>query len=373
MAASVKIVNKTSYASKNIHWICFGMNTSNVWGYLAFDSNNNATWKPFTKGASCLPHFNTLADIASFRNLPELISGQIMFSCNSLPKQFSVSATGGLTLPSIAKGAKDFKTIISNIELTNDSLLNINSTQVDQLCVPISLRITNNINTNVVTTGILKPGHNSSTIFKAIKKLGSPWNKLIVSSTKNGKTTDIRAIGPQHGVEQGLFPTNYYDKYIDAIWKNFANTGNNTLTIKCPNFGTYKGQTDASSNTFVFKQIGKADVTINKPGPNKAYDIFGCVGTLNAPNNTDLGEVATILGAALNRSILKTSGSDTQPNCAAAKFYSIPNQAANLYSKTIHDGYRSGIYAFPYDDVCSKKSPLLVVNDPKLLTITLNK
>ena len=384
MAASVKIVNKSSTNSDKIYWICFGKTAdgnAGIWSYLSFDGNGNASLNPFTVGQNCGPLFNTLDALDMFKGLPEMWSGQFLFCLGKKPKVFNIVDNGnpavnngvGIQPPDFNPGAPDAKRKFCTVEFTNNTTLYINSTLVDQICAPISLSITNNNNGDVAKNGILKSGDSSATIFKSLKNLGNPWKKLVVSAKINSKKTDIRAIGPQHGVDAGLIPTDYYDTYIDAIWKNYANTGTNKLTINCPTKGTFVGQTDITNNSIVFKQTGKSDVTISKPGPNLAGDIFGCVGTLNAPNNTDLGEIATILGAALNRSIVKTSGSDTQPNCNTSKFYSTANQAANMYSKVMHDNYKSGIYAFPYDDVCTTNSPLLGVTNPKRITITINK
>jgi len=73
----------------------------------------------------------------------------------------------------------------------------------------------------------------------------------------------------------------------------------------------------------------------------------------------------------LNRTVLKTSGSDIQPNCAIADFYKLMDGVTNEYAKVVHANYQSGIYAFPFDDVCSTDSPLIQVTNPTELDINL--
>lgn len=378
MGLNVKINNLISSSSvkgSEIHWICFGLDgagTSANWSYVSVDGNGDSSLKKFSKGQDCTPLFNTVDKLSSFNQLPNMWSGQFLFTIGSLPKVFNIVDTkqttnGGLGVqtPSFVPGSADADTIFVVVEFTYSGDIWCDCTIVDYFCAPVSIEV---VGDTTKTNGIMKSGSNRESVFSKIKDLGTPWSNLIM---QNKAKENVRVLGAQHGVEQGIIPTTIYDSYIDKCWDNFSDKGKNTLTINCEKFGTYIGTTN-STGVFTFKQNGKDDVIVNKPGPGKAYDIFGCVGVLNAPNDTPLGEIAAILGAELNRSMISISGSDIQPNCDIASFYSTKNGTTNEYSKVIHSNYKSGIYAFPFDDVCSTDSPLIQVSAPTELTINLS-
>lgn len=377
MTLNVNITNKTSVSSADINWICFGLDGSGTdanWSYVSIDKSGNASLEKFSVGQNCAPLFNSIKTLDSFKSLPELWSGQILFIYNGLPKTFNIvkSASSdyhgiGVQTPGFTPGTADAETLFVVVEFTYSGDIWCDSTIVDYFCAPVSLEV---IGTTTKTNGIMKSGSNRNSIFDQIKKLGAPWSNLIMYDAKKNY---VRVLGSQHGVEQGIIPNNYYDDYVDHTWAKYVDTGSETLTVNCPTFGTYVGTTNAATGKFTFKQAGKADVVINKPAPGKSFDIFGCVGTLNAPNNTPLGEIAAIVGAALNRTVLYDK--DTQPYCTSSDFYKLTDgtwAATNEYAKAVHDNYQSGIYAFPYDDVCSSDSPLIQVSNPTQFNITLS-
>ena len=97
-------------------------------------------------------------------------------------------------------------------------------------------------------------------------------------------------------------------------------------------------------------------------------DIFGCQGTLAAPNNS-VGHLAAIIGAAINRSTILENSS--QPDCAVGDYYQLTG-STNLYAAVLHKFYMDGTtYAFPFDDVCNGSSTLSCP-DPRQLTINLD-
>jgi hypothetical protein len=376
MSLQVKITNSSGIASSDVHWICFGLDSdpgkgSPFWSYVDVDANGNASLKKFTIGQDCTKLFKTVDQLSTFNGLPEMWSGQFLISFKQLPKVFNVvkgTQHGiGVQTPPFTPGSADADTLFVVVEFTNtSSTLNADCTIVDYFSAPVSIEVIADKTSK--TNGIMKSTSSRASIFSEITKLGKPWSDLVMQDSAG---TNIRVLGPQHGVKTtnpNLLSPNIYDTYVDACWKNFKT---NTLTVNCPKFGTYTGKVNAS-DVFEFTQAGKATVTIQKPAKGDAYDIFGCVGTLNAPNNTPLGEIAAIVGAALNRTILKTTGNDTQPNCTVKDFYKIQDGVTNAYAKVIHDNYQSGIYAFPFDDVCTTDSPLIQINNAQHFNITLS-
>ncbi|MFK7748484.1 MAG: beta-1,3-glucanase family protein [Kordia sp.] len=375
MSLDIKITNNSGIASTDVHWICFGLDSdpgtsSPDWCYVDVDSSGNASLKKFTKGQDCSKLFNTVDALSTFNGLPKMWSGQFLFSFKQLPKVFNI-VTGaqnglGVQTPPFTPGTADADTLFVVVEFTNiGSDLYADCTLVDYFSAPVSIEV---IGKTTKTNGIMKSTSTRDSIFSEISALGKPWSNLVM---KDATGTNIRVLGPQHAVQTtspNLLSPKIYDAYIDACWKNFTT---NTLTVKCPTFGTYTGTVNTNSE-FVFTQTGKADVIVQKPAAGDAYDIFGCVGTLNAPNKTALGEIAAILGASLNRTILSTTANDTQPNCDISEFYKIQNGVTNEYAKVVHDNYKSGIYAFPFDDVCSTDSPLIQVSAATNFNITLS-
>ncbi|MCH2196952.1 beta-1,3-glucanase family protein [Kordia sp.] len=375
MSLDVKITNSSGIASSDVYWICFGLNSNPAtsspdWCYVDVDSKGTASLKKFSKGQDCSKLFKTVDELSSFNNLPKMWSGQFLFSFKQLPNVFNIVTGGqnglGVQTPPFTPGTADADTLFVVVEFTNiGTELYADCTIVDYFSAPVSIEV---IGDTTKTNGIMKSTSIRDSIFKEITKLGKPWSDLVM---QDGSGNNIRVLGPQHGVQTtkpNLLSPNIYDAYVDACWKNFTT---NTLTVNCPTFGTYTGTVN-SSDAFVFSQSGKADVTIQKPAKGDAYDIFGCVGTLNAPNNTPLGEIAAILGASLNRTTLSTSANDTQPNCDISGFYKVQNGVTNEYAKVVHDNYKSGIYAFPFDDVCSTDNPLIQITGATNFNITLS-
>ncbi|EDP94629.1 glycoside hydrolase family 64 protein [Kordia algicida OT-1] len=376
MSIQVNITNNSGTSSSDVYWICFGLDSdpatsSPNWSYVDVDSNGNASLQKFTKGQDCSKLFKTVDELSAFNNLPPMWSGQFLFSFNQLPNVFNIVSGGqnglGVQTPPFTPGTADADTLFVVVEFTNiGTELYADCTIVDYFSAPVSIEVIGK--TDSKTNGIMKSTSSRDAIFDGITALGSPWSNLIM---KDGSGNNIRVLGPQHAVQTtnpNLLSSTIYDAYVDACWKNFKS---NTLTINCPTFGTYTGTVN-SSDELVFSQTDQPDVTIQKPGPGKAYDIFGCVGTLAAPNNTPLGEIAAILGAALNRTILSSNGNDTQPNCTTSDFYTVQNGVTNEYANIVHQNYKSGIYAFPFDDVCSKDSPLIDITNPTNFNITLS-
>mgnify|MGYP003682990787 CR=1 FL=1 len=376
MSLQVNITNNSGTSSSDIHWICFGLDSnpktsSPDWCYVDVDSNGNASLEKFTMGQKCAPLFKTIDELSSFNDLPEMWSGQFLFCFNKLPNVFNIVTGGqngiGVQTPPFVPGSPDAETLFVVVEFTNiGTELFADCTLVDYFSIPVSIEVTGSKETK--TNGIMKSGSNRDAIFNEIAALGKPWSDLVMKDT-NGN--NVRVLGPQHGVKTtnpNIISSDIYDAYVNACWNNFKT---NTLTINCPKYGTYTGTVNGSDQ-IVFSQSGQADVTIQKPGPGKAYDIFGCVGTLAAPNDTPHGEIAAILAASLNRTMLSSSGNDTQPNCDIKDFYTEKNGVTNEYAKVVHQNYKSGIYAFPFDDVCSTDSPLIDITNPNTFNITLS-
>ncbi|WP_329343112.1 beta-1,3-glucanase family protein [Streptomyces sp. NBC_00663] len=199
-----------------------------------------------------------------------------------------------------------------------------NTTMVDMFSVPMSIRLTGDQDQ---TTGGLRDGGRAAA-FAAVRQT-EDFARLVVD--------DTRIIAPGHGLDAGLFATDYFAPYIDEVWSTY--TGKD-LTVTT-NAGTFTGRVRGERFTF----DGPASVSFAKP---TTRDVLFCDGNLAAPNDGTTGPVAAVLGAGFNRSTLLTD--TTQPAADAAAFYQ--GDLTNHYAKAVHAATQDGrAYGFAFDDV----------------------
>ena len=73
------LISSKTVSGSDIHWICYGLDgssTSADWSYVSVDKKGNASLKKFTKGQNCASLFNTVDNLSSFNDLPNMWSGQ---------------------------------------------------------------------------------------------------------------------------------------------------------------------------------------------------------------------------------------------------------------------------------------------------------
>ncbi|WP_031080991.1 glycoside hydrolase family 64 protein [Streptomyces sp. NRRL WC-3549] len=200
-----------------------------------------------------------------------------------------------------------------------------NTTMVDMFSVPLSIGLTGAENR---TTGTLR-AQGRDQVFAALREIPE-FAPLVVD--------DLRVIAPGHGLDAGIFATDYFDPYIDEVWSTY--TGRD-LTVTT-NAGTFTGR--VRGDRFAFD--GPASVSFARP---TTRDVLFCDGNLAAPNDGTTGPVAAVLGAGFNRSTLI---SDTaQPTTDPAAFYRA-SPITNHYSAAVHAATRDGkAYGFAFDDV----------------------
>ena len=307
-------------------------------------------------------------------SVPQLASGIVLFSYNQLPNDFAVVLNGDgvytVQSPSFLSGTSDYQTIFNVVEFTYTGTTTggapaawVDITNVDFFSTPIEIVLsgTNPSGDYLESKGSMKSGRDSVFADFLKETEGTVFNALAVT----GSSGNIRILGPQHGVSESIIPANYWDSYIAAMWKLYAT---DVLTVTASSYGTYTGNTspgqlimtnvDDSSDIHVFQE----------PGPGLASDIFGCAGTLAAPNDAR-GAIAAVIGAAINRStILENSN---QPDCVVSDYYQLSG-STNLYASVLHKFYVDGTtYAFPFDDVCNGSSTLSCTT-PEACTIILS-
>ena len=307
-------------------------------------------------------------------SVPQLASGIVLFSYNQLPNDFAVvpDAFGKATVqsPSFLTGTSDYNTLFNVVEFTYTGTTNngapavwLDITNVDFFSTPIELILsgTNPSGAYLESKGQMKSGRDSVFAEFLTETEGTAFANLVVT----GASGNIRILGPQHGVAEQIIPLNYWDSYVTAMWKLYAT---DVLTVDAGAYGIFTGNTTPGELVMVNVDGSGESFTFQEPGPNLASDIFGCAGTLAAPNNA-VGAIARAIGAGINRSTILENSS--QPDCNVADFYQLTG-STNIYSKVLHKFYVDGTtYAFPFDDVCNGSSTLSCTT-PEAATIILS-
>ncbi|GAA4848161.1 glycoside hydrolase family 64 protein [Saccharopolyspora rosea] len=220
-----------------------------------------------------------------------------------------------------------------------------NTTMVDMFSVPLSIRLQGSQDQ---TTGKLAPGARDA-IFRGIGEK-SEFAKL--------RQEDLRVVAPGHGLDLGLFPKDYYDSHIDAVWKKYAGE---RLTVQAGDGRTFTGQ--VSGDQFAF------DGGVKPFSRPSTRDVLFCDGALAAPNDGVTGPVAAALGAGFNRSVLLRA--TEQPSDDPKSFYQ--EDITNHYAKVMHANAEDGkAYGFAFDDVAGFAS-YIQDGAPKSITVTLTR
>ncbi|MFF9478862.1 beta-1,3-glucanase family protein [Streptomyces sp. NPDC014733] len=280
-------------------------------------------------------------------NLPQM-SGRIYVALGD-PLKFKAVEDGNgkaaLAYPAgWVEGDPNYPVLHDCAEFTyNSGGMYCNTTMVDMFSVPLAIKLNG---AKEQTTGALKDGARAK-VFADVEAADG-FGKLIVD--------DKRVIAPGHGLDSGLFATDYLAPAIDEAWSAYESKDLKVTT----DAGTFTGRVSGGRFSFT----GPGSVSFDKPSTR---DVLFCDGTLAAPNDGTLGPVAAILGAALNRSILTTA--DAQPGTDPAAFYR--QQLTNHYAKAMHEATRDGkAYGFAFDDVAGFAS-YIEDGAPKEITLTL--
>lgn len=216
-----------------------------------------------------------------------------------------------------------FDILHDTVEFThNEDGMFCNTSMVDQFSVPLGIRLTGD---DDQSTGFLLPGGRDA-IFET----------LAADPVFSSLVFEDRIIAPGHGLNSGIFPTDYFDPYIDQVWSHYAGTDLSVTT----NAGTFTGRVEGDELLF--------DGGVSPIARPSTRDVLFCDGALAAPNDGITGPVAAIVGAALNRSTLLDSAE--QPTNDPAQFYL--NEIANHYAAVFHEHTEDGkAYGFAFDDV----------------------
>ncbi len=394
----------TNNTANKAYFIVWGFtNTVSIddapWAYLERDGANSSkltslpTPSAKKEGAS-KSNVDLLTELdaggsVEFKNIPDIISGNILLSFKERPKLFAVvpawNVPGestiaehggwGVQSPGFTPGNQDANTIFCSSEFTLDSSgVWADTTNVDYFSAPVTVEVTGSSGTQ--TSGKLNAGVSRADVFNAFTGITgnhlSGFNNLIM---KDG-STNVRVLAPGHAIPSAL-PTTYYDDYVNHCLGLYTTQNSLTVNVGGVFSGTYLGTANTATNTISFvDQSNNASVGSITIPSGSTESIFLCNGVLSAPNNT-IGAITAVVCAALNRTVLHQSG--TQPLCTASDFYSTADQsqtwwATNWYSKLLHDKIAK-VYGFAFDDVCndSNYKPLLHDPTPTSVSVSMDK
>ncbi len=238
----------------------------------------------------------------------------------------------------------------------NVSALGGNVTQVDMFGLAMKLSLTG-LQGDLKTPTTLDSGFPTdpgTTVrqqsLAGIAGAGAPWNSLVV----NANGSPFRAIAPNHGIDQGIFPADQLDGYIASAFSQYANGG---LSVQS-NGTSFTGRT--TNGNFVFTDTASG-ATFSIPEPTTYSAYAGSLAPNPAPSDptlyADSLNIAAQLQGALMRTDLLADGNLTA--CQPSEFYRaapVNEYAANIHAQALDNH----AYGFGYDDTCNQSSYIVV-------------
>lgn len=213
-----------------------------------------------------------------------------------------------------------------------------NTTQVDQLCIPLMVRVYDKDNTN---QGIIR-GYNG--ISTSRDELWNAWASYVPVEFRDliGEYRINAPCKDPDGFGHGAPNSSYYDSYVDDIWNQYRTEDLVFDMYWAGEVYEYRGR--VQGDAFMFSRPGRDNFIAVARKPN-ATEILEASGVL-ATGNTEEGAIQARISAAFNRHVMQDSSLWYTPEA----FYQ--NGPANYYSKFMHEyGYGGKAYGFAYDDV----------------------
>jgi hypothetical protein len=426
----LNIINRSSYPDNQVYLVFFaqaysdtGPNAGNVrrldWQTGNFTTISVSDNSPYDINGTLFSQYGAVPDTYAnysttlsslpldanghrYFNLPTLTFLPPGFSAGRLyisfqkPVYLHIYGPQSYTQPGYSLTSQDVNTILQTQldffepELDTDYTVHADTTNVDAIGMPLLYELKSGA-TSFGTKGMARPMSQIRSAF-----LRDPVFK--------GLVTPAMIIAPGHGIENGVFPSNYVDNYVAYAWPLWTST--NKLTI---NYDTVTWIGYVTNNTLaltgtVNTQSGPVSethsITINYP---TTKDIFECNGAfsgdpslinINYDPNTKLDaynrdcDLKNCVGSALNRAVFHLPPyppgheSDNFPWYAYRDGYNgnifygqngVPagQFVTNVYSKLLHQLCYDGvnIYGFAYDDNCNISSSISGKADTIKLTI----
>ncbi len=321
-------------------------------------ADNNASNHLTYNGTNYPNYAFTLAQ-SQLLMLPQTYSGRIYISYGAPMYMTSIgSGTGaGYAGPNAQNTADpNNNTHYDWYEYTyNTSGVFINTTQVNQFGLPLTLDVYGNNRTFHQQTGITQ----------SIAQVDSAWSANVPSQFSSTSITNYRILSPaETNFGAGQANGSYFNNYISQIWSYYQN---NPLTVTLGS-RTFTGNTGGS--TFTFKEVntgngafqGGTGYVIGYPNTQQVLVCNGPFATGDASNG-DRNSVELAIEAqfcaAINRHVATNV---SQWNTPSAYYQAAP---ANYYAAFWHQvGIGNLAYGFSYDDV-NGQSSTITTGDPE--------
>ena len=315
-------------------------------------ADNNASNHLTYNGTNYPNYAFTLAQ-SKLLLLPQMYSGRIYISYGAPMYMTSIgSGTGAGYAGPNAQNTSDpnNNTHYDWYEFTyNSSGVFINTTQVNQFGLPLTLDVYGNNRTFHQQTGITQ----------SIAQIDSEWNSQLPSNFTSTPISTYRILSPAETTfGAGQSNGTYFDSYISQTWSYYAGT---PLTVTL-GARTFSGKT--SGSTFTFNEVNTGNgafqsgtgYVIGYPNTQQVLVCNGPFATGDA-SNSDRNSVELAieaqLCAALNRHVATNV---SQWNTPSAYYAASP---ANFYAAFWHRNSINNLaYGFSYDDVNGQSSTI---------------
>ena len=322
-------------------------------------ADNNASNHLTYNGTNYPNYAFTLAQ-SKLLLLPQMYAGRIFISYGAPMYMTSIgSGTGAGYAGPNAQNPSDpnNNTHYDWYEFTyNTSGIFINTTQVNQFGLPLTLDVYGNNRTFHQQTGITQ----------SIAQIDSEWNSTVPAPFNSTPISNFRILSPAE-TNFGAGQTNgtYFDGYINQVYSYYQS---NPLTITLFGNRTFSGNTNGT--TFTLNEVntgngafqGGTNYVVGHPTTQQVLVCNGPFAT-GDPNNSDRNTVELAfeaqLCAAINRHVATNV---SQWNTVSAYYQAAP---ANYYAAFWHQNSINNLaYGFSYDDV-NGQSSTITTGDPE--------
>ena len=335
--------------------------TTNVFSWVKPDGttvplaveDNDATGHLTKNGQNYPNYFFTLAQ-SKLLKLPKLSSGRIFVSVGE-PMYIKVLKAADNTIG--FAGPNPLNATDPNIDVYydwyeftwNDDAIFINTTQVDQFSIPLSLDV----------YGGNKTRHVNSGITQTRAQIFAEYNQEVPVEFQIADADPIRILAPgKAAFDVGKPQEHYFDDYIDQSWTYYQS---NVLQMS---IGAKQFEGSVVDGVLVFRHTNWADThepdepqgmlfNVRKPTTQDVLEGKGTLARSNDPWGVE-GQLEAQICAAFNRHVME----DNSEWKDAGAFYL--QSPANFYAHFWHlHGVNGKAYGFAYDDVSDQSSTLI--------------
>lgn len=366
----VDFVNNSPYDSSQLYVTVIGQTSKDHWAWV--DQNGtthainhddaNAPGHLVKDGVNYANMSYTLDAAGNLRMPPDLQGARIYVSVGQ-PLYIGISPDNtGWTVPDpVGVTNPNYGTVYDWFEFTfqyGGVPFGGNTTQVDQFGLPLSFTLAQG--NFSATRGTAVTRNQVFTTFQ--NSVPTEFQQLVI---KDGQGNPLRIASPRSEQPGGL--AHYLDQPVDDFWTKYTAQ---QFTFTSPGSYTVTGRVNANNQfAYTVTALNPAGVSgsyvMNKPTTAQVF-----AGDGPFVGSHEQGAFLAQLDAAFNRGV--AASPDEWGNVAA---YYPADTKYNSYAQVFHAlGLDGKNYGFPYDDVNSQSSVLILNNSqpPDAVTITIN-